>query len=100
MTVRSQRSKREIYGAGRVVLSSLSPNTGVRSTSTTINVIGTGFLASDVIVWNGSPVATTFINMGQLVTSSTVALPASAGTVPVLVRRGSGDSNTLTFTVT
>lgn len=99
MTIRSQSRKQEMYG-NRVVLVSMSPNTGTVNSSITLTVNGTGFLYGDVIVWDGSPVATTFIDRSQLRMTSAVTLPATAGNITVLVRRGSGDSNTLIFSVT
>jgi len=97
MPQRSQRHRQEFQGQA-MRINSLSPSTGVQSTQITLQVLGSNFRSGDVIVWNGSPVTTSFVSTAQL--NATLTLPATPGAIPVMVRRGSVDTNQVTFTVT
>jgi hypothetical protein len=60
----------------------------------TVQVAGTGFVAADVVTWNGAAVATTFVSATEL--TAAIDAVAAAGDLAVTV----GASNALTFTVT
>ncbi len=66
----------------------------------TLTLNGAELMASDTVTWNGTDLATSKVNVGQL----TATVPASglltAGPVSVRIRRANGGlSNVLTFTV-
>ncbi len=69
----------------------------------TLVVNGSGFVASSVVNWNGSPLATSFINFDQLTATVPAADVAAAGTASVTVTSpapGGGTSNVAFFTIT
>jgi hypothetical protein len=82
-------------------LTSASQNTiTVGSGNLYLTVTGTGFIPGAVILWNGSPRTTTFVDSAHL----QVAIPASdlanAQTIPLGSQNpGSGSSNTLSITI-
>jgi hypothetical protein len=89
-----------VEGAKRTVGSLNPASAAVGSANFTLHVIGTGFQASDVILWNGSPVATVRVSATELTTAINMA-GQTARPIPVAVRTLSGDeSNAVTFTVT
>ena len=62
----------------------------------TLTVNGTGFVASSVVNWNGSPLATTFVNQSQVTATAPASDIASPGTASVTVMNplpGGGNSN-------
>ena len=70
-----------------VVLSSISPASApVGSSAVSLSLTGKNFTSTSVVLWNGSPLATTFVNS----TSLTATIPASdfttAATIPVTVQ--------------
>lgn len=85
-------------------LTSISPASAVAGGAAfTLTANGTGFLASSVVNWNGSPRPTTYVNASRL----SVAIPASdiaaAGAAPVTVSNptpGGGSSAAVNFTIT
>jgi hypothetical protein len=83
-------------GAAAPVLASLNPSTGVVGTGITLQLMGTGFTAADVVTWGGAAVATTFVSATELSAGIDAAAVAAPGDVPVAV----GASNALPFTVT
>ena len=69
----------------------------------TLTVNGGGFISGSVVQWNGSALATTFMNKGQLTASVPAANIAAAGTASVTVVNpspGGGASNVEYFTIT
>lgn len=84
-------------------VSSLSPaSIGAGSPGFTLAVMGTHFLPSSVVQWNGSPRATTYVSSTQLTAQVSANDVASAGTFPVSVDNGvngGGISSGVTFTV-
>jgi hypothetical protein len=67
----------------------------------TLHVQGTGFQQGSVILWNGTPEATTFVSATELTTGVNMATAIVPGDIPVGVRSLVGrDSNTLPFTLT
>jgi hypothetical protein len=82
-------------GSAAPVLTSLTPATAVMGAAPfTVQVAGTGFVAADVVTWNGAAVPTTFVSATELTTA--IDAVATAGDIAVTV----GASNALTFTVT
>jgi len=88
--------------AAPMVLTSLSPTSAMQD-AFTLTVTGTNFAAGAVVVWNGTPRTTTFVNNTKL----TAAIPSTdlaiGGTAQVTVFNptlGGGTSNALAFTVT
>jgi FG-GAP-like repeat/HYDIN/CFA65/VesB-like, Ig-like domain/Abnormal spindle-like microcephaly-assoc'd, ASPM-SPD-2-Hydin/FG-GAP repeat len=68
----------------------------------TLTVNGTGFVASSVVLWNGSPRATHFVSQAQLTATVLAADIAKAGTASVTVVSpgpGGGTSDVLFFPV-
>jgi hypothetical protein len=84
------------------VLGSLSPATAaVGAASFTLHVIGDGFVDGDVILWNGAPVATTFVSATDLSTPIDMTAITVAAVIPVSVQTADAlGSNALDFTVT
>lgn len=84
-------------------ITSLSPsNATAGSAAFTLTVNGTGFIASSMIDWNGSPRATTFVSSTQLAGSIGAADVASAGTASVTVVNpapGGGTSASSSFAI-
>jgi hypothetical protein len=68
----------------------------------TLTVNGTGFVASSVVLWNGSPRATQFVSQGQLtatIPATDIAKAATASVGVVSPGPGGGASATLFFPV-
>jgi len=78
-------------------LLSLTPSSApVGASSINLVVTGSGFVSGNTVLWNGSPIPTTFVNSTSLTASVSPALFSATGTSLVSV----GSSNNLTFTVT
>jgi len=78
-------------------LLSLSPSAApVGAASLTLVVTGSGFVSGNAVLWNGSPLPTTFVSGTTLKATVGSALFAATGTALVSV----GDSNSLAFRVT
>jgi hypothetical protein len=81
-------------------ISMLSPSTvPVNSPTFTLTVVGKNFGADAVLYWNGTPVHTILINSQQLMGEITTLDLQTVGLVPVLVRTGGQNSNTVDFEV-
>ncbi|MCI0419631.1 MAG: choice-of-anchor D domain-containing protein [Acidobacteria bacterium] len=84
-------------------LSGLSPNSVLAgSSSFTLTVNGSGFVANSVVRWNGSNRSTSFVSGTQLQTTILASDIASAGTAIVTVVNplpGGGTSGTASFTI-
>jgi len=68
----------------------------------TLTVNGTGFRSGATVNFNGTPLATTFVNSSQLTTVVPAANIASAGTASIMVVNpspGGGRSNPLSFSI-
>ena len=75
-------------------ITSLTPNRiPVGAPPTTLVIAGSGFTGSDRIFVNGTPVVTTFVNVGQLRFSNAGPLFQGAGNLSVQVRGTNGLSN-------
>ena len=81
----------------------LIPDTHIASgIGFTLNVHGTGFVASSVVNWNGSPRATSFISAAKLQAAITPADVSMTGTAAVTVTSptpGGGTSNVVYFPI-
>jgi hypothetical protein len=82
-------------------ISSISPsaaNAGDPAFTLTVN--GTGFQSGITVLWNGSPISTTFVSATQVTASVPASLIASAGSASVTVENTlAAPSNALTFTI-
>jgi hypothetical protein len=68
----------------------------------TLTVNGTGFVSGAVVSWNGTTLATTFVNSSQLTATVPASKIATAGTALITVSNpapGGGTSNVLYFDV-
>jgi uncharacterized repeat protein (TIGR03803 family) len=83
-------------------ITSCSPPSGVTGASFTLTVNGSGFVSTSQVLWNGTPLATSFVNSGQLTATVPAADVASPGTASIAVFNktpGGGTSNTIAFQV-
>jgi hypothetical protein len=84
-------------------ISGLTPNhQSAEAPSFTLSVAGTKFAPNAVVLWNGSPLPTTFVNATLVTAQVDTALLALGQPVAVAVRNGSPDGETtqsLTFIV-
>ena len=84
-------------------LSSVNPNSATAGgPAFTLVANGSGFLAvaGAAVLWNGSPLSTSYISGNQLSASVPASLIASQGSVSVSVQiPGGGTSNAVTFTI-
>jgi uncharacterized protein (TIGR03437 family) len=82
-------------------ITSLSPNSaGVGGAAFTLTVNGSGFLSGSTVQWNGSALATSYLNASQLAASISANLIASVGSATVtVVNPGGTTSNSVTFTI-
>lgn len=65
-----------------------------------LSVTGTGFLPGAVVLWNGSPRTTTYVDNAHLQVAIATADLASAQTVTLTSQNpGSGSSNSATVTI-
>jgi trimeric autotransporter adhesin len=72
----------------------------VGSSNLYLTVTGTGFLPGAVVLWNGSPRTTTFVDNAHLQVAIAAADLASAQTITLASQNpGSGNSNSLTITI-
>jgi hypothetical protein len=85
----------------QATLDSINPAAGtVGMADFALQATGTNFAADSVVVFNATPLATTFVSVTEL-SGAVIGATLAAGAVPVLVRRpGSPDSAPLNFTVT
>ena len=68
------------------VLSSLSPSSLVAGTPVTLRVVGSGFLLSSTVLFNGSPLATQFVSTTELTSTIDASRTAIAGTATIIVK--------------
>jgi hypothetical protein len=83
------------------VLTSLAPPTtlaGGAEFKLTAN--GSGFAPGATLLWNGAPLVTTFVNVGQLAATVPANLIAQVGQASVTVTSNNQTSNSLPFTIT
>jgi len=82
-------------------LDSLSQNAAPEGSSDlAINALGSEFTSQSTVLWNGHPLATTFVNTTQLQATIPAALLAAEGTASITVTDPeNGLSNAQTFTI-
>ena len=84
-------------------LSTLNPNTAdAGSAALTVTAVGTGFIPTSAIAWNGTALATTYVSTTSLTAQIPSSDLASAGKANIMVQNpgpGGGTSAALTFTV-
>ncbi len=71
--------------------------------SFTLLVVGSNYLPSSVVQWNGSPRTTTYVNQGTLkasIPATDIAQPGVAGVTVLNPGPGGGTSNAKEFTIT
>lgn len=66
----------------------------------TMTINGSNFLPDAVVFWQGTPQSTLFVTPNQLMVKVTAADLTLMGMVPVYVRTGGQNSNTIDFDVT
>jgi hypothetical protein len=88
-------------GAPPPAIGTLLPNAATAGgASFTLTVDGAGFIQGAVVLWNGSPLTTTFVQANELSAAVPASLLAVKGTAAVSVRNPDGStSNSLTFTI-
>lgn len=87
-------------GAGSPVVMTLAPNmTPAGGLAFTLTVNGSGFGTDAVVYWNGSPQASSYATGGKVTAQITAADIMNSGRVPVYVRSGAKNSNSVDFTV-
>ena len=72
----------------------------VNSVPFTMTINGSNFLPDAVVFWQGTPQSTLFVTPNQLTVKLTNSDLMFMGMVPVYVRTGGQNSNTLDFEVT
>lgn len=65
----------------------------------TLTVNGSGFGTGAAVFWNGAALTTSYVTGAQITAAVPAGNVATAGAVPVYVRSGTMNSNTVTFTV-
>ncbi|HYL13195.1 MAG TPA: IPT/TIG domain-containing protein [Terriglobales bacterium] len=65
----------------------------------TLTVNGSNFGTDAVVYWNGMPQGSMYVTGNQLTAAITAADIMNAGMIPVYVRTGGQNSNTVNFTV-
>jgi len=87
-------------GAGAPTMSAMSPNSammGGPGFSMTVN--GSNFGTDAVVYWNMTAMPTTYISANQLMANIPATDLMSAGMIPVYVRSGGRNSNSINFNV-
>jgi hypothetical protein len=72
-------------------------STPVNSVPFTMTVTGSNFGTDAIVIWNGTPLQTTFVSSQALMASLTSTDLQYAGLIPVYVRSGGLNSNTVQF---
>jgi hypothetical protein len=66
----------------------------------TLSVTGSGFVSGSTVLWNGSPLTTSFVSAAQLTASIPASLIATVGTASITVSNSGVISNSQTLTIT
>ncbi len=72
----------------------------VNSVPFALTINGGNFFTDAVVVWNGTPLSTTFVGPNQVVAVLQATDLMNVGLIPVYVRTGGLNSNTVDFDVT
>lgn len=87
-------------GNNAPAIASLNPgSTMAGSPAFAMTVNGSNFGSDAVLYWNVQPMSTVFVSANQVVASISSSALTTAATVPVYVRTGGMNSNTMNFTV-
>ena len=99
--VASNGSAFNITTAPAFSVTSMSPSTAqAGAPSFTLTVNGAGFAANSTVLWNSTPLPTTFVNATQLTATVSATFIVAQGSVSIAVTLGNGVSNALSFTIT
>ncbi len=93
-----------IYNPAPVLTSLVPSSAGEGGALFDLTLNGSGFVESSTVLWNGSPLATTYVSSNQLTASVPAANIAAIGSASVTVSNpvlsgDGGTSNALTFTI-
>ena len=83
--------------SGPVLTKLEPPSATLGSPSFTLRVLGTGFTETSVIVWNASVEETRYVSATELTTNVNMLTAEMAIPIPVHVRTGAQNSNTMIF---
>ena len=87
-------------GAGAPTVMTLAPNSAnAGGGAFTLTVNGSGFGTDAVVYWNGAPQASSYATGSKVTAQITSVDIMNTGMVPVYVRSGGKNSNTIDFTV-
>jgi hypothetical protein len=90
-----------IRASSPLSITELVPNSApVNSIPFAFTINGTNFLPDAVVIWNGTPLSTTFVSSNQLVALLAATDLMNVGLIRVYVRTGGLNSNTVDFNVT
>ena len=79
-------------------IAALEPgSTPVNSVPFTMTVTGSNFGTDAIVIWNGTPLQTTFVSSQTLMANLTSTDLQNFGLIPVYVRSGGLNSNTVQF---
>jgi hypothetical protein len=82
-------------------ITELVPNSvPVNSVPFAFTINGTNFLPDAIVIWNGTPLSTTFLSSNQLVAVLAATDLMNVGLIRVYVRTAGLNSNTVDFDVT
>ena len=83
------------------ILTGLSPGTATTGMATFLMTVnGANFVTGVTVLWNGAPLATTFVSATQLTASVPAALVQAMGSAAIAVSNSGGAvSNSLSFTI-
>lgn len=83
------------------VLTSISPASATAGgTAFSLTLIGANFVSGDSVLWNGSPLSTSFVSGTQLTAAVPSSLIANVGTATVAVQApGGGTTGSLSFVI-
>jgi len=87
-------------GNGGPNITSLNPNVAnAGGEAFTLTVVGTGFGTDAVVVFNGAAQSSAYVTGSQVTAQISATEIMNAGMMPVYVRSGGKNSNTIDFTV-
>jgi len=87
-------------GAGAPAITALTPNTATAGDPAfTLTVNGTSFAADSVVFWNGTALPSSYSTGTQVTAQVSAADVVNPGMIPVYVRSGGKNSNSVMFTV-
>src|ERR1035441_1898102 len=89
-----------VSAAAPVISSVNSDTTAVAGgPGVTLNIIGTGFLPADIVLWSGSLLSTAYVSPTHLSAAVPASMLVSPGTVSITVQSPSGNSNAVSYKV-